>query len=906
MEKNIPVDQRLINQWKEYAVETVENFRIGMAFNYTDGCDSVPERMKYFYQRQRDELLTLKDKPLLKSIHMTPARIQANLKLDLARFRSRLDLQVNIAEAICWWKFTRRFVQTDKVLSFAESFVDHPNPYLAIAAQMETLPTKVWRDFLWYANVDFASYESFLRRLTNEQKVLLRQTHDDLYGEHPTVPEVSRPRGIRGRLKNLISSVTVSRLIKENNYATGSRYLTKGAWAYNLLNLDFGFSLYSKGKNDDTEIQNRSPFRFLSVKEHINDFIVNQETGRYWALYKSARSNYGYCPNRKVEISTHICPGFWWTLFIHLMFWVVSPILFITALKGWISTDFPLAHLIQVVKHSGKDDTLLTAPITIWIRLALVILASFPTVPVVLGMVVHGIYDLIRLFFIKLIPGTTNIIITSFEKVATVVKDWWNRDEAARVMLTKLWSIVKLSASIILVPTIALLIMVGPNYCLHFSGHLKSLGFNEVLIRSSLFILSLSLLWSAAKLYFTKLRGKELPATVKAVMATIFIFPLLEPMYIVVVDYSLTWMVSYGTYLLGLIFGVVDHVFHHLLASCWLLLGIFAVIFPISVGVLNMSDEKSFAQLDRYIQKISIWWFLITGVISIFFLGRNADPSQQSIVSMAVSLNVVGGMLVLTAYIISVFINSETITDRVVAEEVAQTYEYTWFDKTASDSIRRTKLTKSNVYQNKWLLSLGAEERIGVMNDFDDLIRRVFAYENRQMTWEVIDKLVMILSEELIEKISREEKLLTKNSPKFRKYALLRLLDNYSIRESLDQWKKLETERAARKTRRLKRVALLIRAWKVISLSVLMIASMVGLVGMLIWLGVSPVAKAVGKAIAWLSNIIWIVCKKVYFVVYMVVIRPIIWIFKTLSQLRALVILFNERCPWVTKPKVLD
>ena len=47
----------------------------------------------------------------------------------------------------------------------------------------------------------------------------------------------------------------------------------------------------------------------------------------YWQLYRSARSNYVICPEKEVELKNHVCPGFWMTLFLHAMFWIVSPVI---------------------------------------------------------------------------------------------------------------------------------------------------------------------------------------------------------------------------------------------------------------------------------------------------------------------------------------------------------------------------------------------------------------------------------------------------------------------------------------------------------------------------------------------------------------------------------------------------
>ena len=107
--------------------------------------------------------------------------------------------------------------------------------------------------------------------------------------------------------------------------------------SYNLLGLDFGFNAYPKGANNDEKVIEISPLKFLSVKNHADDFVVNTETGgKYWWLYRTARSNYAWNSNREISLKTHICPGFWYTIFVHLLFWVISPLAFVS-LMGMIT-----------------------------------------------------------------------------------------------------------------------------------------------------------------------------------------------------------------------------------------------------------------------------------------------------------------------------------------------------------------------------------------------------------------------------------------------------------------------------------------------------------------------------------------------------------------------------------------
>jgi hypothetical protein len=232
------------------------------------------------------------------------------------------------------------------------------NKYVSRVAKIESLPSSVWRKLLWRENIDLASYEACLRRLKPEQVKAIIDNYNDLFEEN-VIPRVFR-KSLRDRVKIFFKKITVKGLLEEK-YNPQKRNLSKGAYAYNLLSLDFGFSLYPKGNDNDTEIANRKFTRFLSVKEHVNDFVVNQEDGKYWWLYKKVRSNYAFRPKKEVQIKSHICPGFWKTLIIQTLFWIVSPIALIAAGITIMESGFTGKVLIG----------LLALPMILWSLMAL-------------------------------------------------------------------------------------------------------------------------------------------------------------------------------------------------------------------------------------------------------------------------------------------------------------------------------------------------------------------------------------------------------------------------------------------------------------------------------------------------------------------------------------------------------
>lgn len=243
------------------------------------------------------------------------------------QFTKKYQIQI----ALLFWKFVRQEMKKEtlqKKRSFLSSFLNNKiaieNVYVRTVSKIESLPTSVWRKILWRENMDFMSYESFLRRLSTEQIEAIKDNYNDLFSAKPVIPRVFK-KSLRDRIKMLFGAITVSKLLNEEQNISLHKQ-TKGAYAFDLLGLDFGFSLYPKGDDNDTKITNKKFTRFLSVKEHINDFVVNLEDGKYWWLYKTARSNYAFNPDAEVEIKSHICPGFWMTLFLHFIFWIVSPI----------------------------------------------------------------------------------------------------------------------------------------------------------------------------------------------------------------------------------------------------------------------------------------------------------------------------------------------------------------------------------------------------------------------------------------------------------------------------------------------------------------------------------------------------------------------------------------------------
>lgn len=257
-------------------------------------------------------------------------------------------------KALCLWTFVKEhFKDNDMSVrrKFLKNFINQEiHTLLSFVAMIESLPTSVFRKVLWKYNLDFMTDESFLRRVEFEpeegairkflqkykidllipryflneiedsQEEAVRRNYQQLF-EKNKVPEVF------GWFEITFKKISVEKLLKEKTDFR-NRYERKGAMSYNLLNLDFGQNAYPRGYDDDYKQIEINPFYFFSEKNHADDFIVNQEFGKYSWLYKKRLSNYVWGRYKDVQLKKHICLGFLFTFIAHLIFWVISPLLF--------------------------------------------------------------------------------------------------------------------------------------------------------------------------------------------------------------------------------------------------------------------------------------------------------------------------------------------------------------------------------------------------------------------------------------------------------------------------------------------------------------------------------------------------------------------------------------------------
>jgi len=248
-------------------------------------------------------------------------------KTDVSRLR-----QEEIVKALTFWRFYNNLkAHVDKIKDLPEDLDQVRHELLeriisegnlrSTVGEWLRLPVTVVETLKWSANIDFQSRESFLRRLTRMQQFAIHQA-DLQFFTHNVVPSCLRNGVFRTWFHK---HVTYASLLAEP-LVSEKRTESKSAWARSYMRMDFGHAMYPGGDMDDS-VESGDLRKFLSIKNHVNDFAVNQHDGLYWFLYKHLRSNYIWNRDGDVQLKVQICPGFWLTMFSWLFLLVASPIL---------------------------------------------------------------------------------------------------------------------------------------------------------------------------------------------------------------------------------------------------------------------------------------------------------------------------------------------------------------------------------------------------------------------------------------------------------------------------------------------------------------------------------------------------------------------------------------------------
>lgn len=228
-------------------------------------------------------------------------------------------------------------------------FVQHADPYLSAIAALESLPTPVVRRVLWFANIDFQSRESFLRRLTMEQLAVLVE-HALIFDEArlvfhpPEYPKPELPCFRSGWVNAIAESFHPEKHTRWDATkplgCEDERYASKAAIAVNVFGWDLGFKLYHDDVNDVPNSTTLAGQVLLSSEGE--EFSVNTESrGAYAWLYQTLRSNPLWNEHAEIRLRPHVCPGFWATLSVWAVVAIVSPLAFFMLLATGLSGGLP-------------------------------------------------------------------------------------------------------------------------------------------------------------------------------------------------------------------------------------------------------------------------------------------------------------------------------------------------------------------------------------------------------------------------------------------------------------------------------------------------------------------------------------------------------------------------------------
>lgn len=203
-------------------------------------------------------------------------------------------------------------------------------------ANLECLPTPMFRRALWYFNIDFLSPESFLRRITEQQRLDLNYVRGAISGPQIHVPACCTV-GYKNRIRSwLFGNWTVENMYDENH--TERRYEEKGAIAREFFWLDWGYNLYEDSKED---AQNKLAFyrRMFTKKTNENPFSVNDDDGLFFWLFATLVSNWAWNYQKEVRFDGHVCLRAQYTIATWIFVILGSPLLLALGLMSdsWIS-----------------------------------------------------------------------------------------------------------------------------------------------------------------------------------------------------------------------------------------------------------------------------------------------------------------------------------------------------------------------------------------------------------------------------------------------------------------------------------------------------------------------------------------------------------------------------------------
>lgn len=614
------------------------------------------------------------------------------------------ELRKEMQEAIAFWRFLRKFPEISFLNHFDEKvainikrewtremFIENgwekennpKNKYFRIIAQIETLPTIVWRKLLWRENIDFMSFESCLRRLTEEQKKAIEENFYDLFPRSSSFSHESKiPRVMKKTWRDRIKIFFGLIKLEEENYNDEKRNLSKGSWAFNLLGIDFGFSLYPKGENNDEKITNKKFTRFLSVKDHIDDFVVNTEDGKYFRAYKIARSNYVLRPKKNVDLKSHVCPGFWYTLIIHFIFWIVSPIAIISSLVLIVNNGFVWENMVPAI----------------------------PGILMILWLAMATIKILFQ-FFIK------KPLILLFKLLAKM-----NVKEETIKKTKKVFLIIGviILASLLLFAVFKIIVLLALLYWKIASSMFSDLGIIIALLATITlyFYSTYCVIWFIRKIYEEETKYKKIPRSIRWTLhATIFSFIVsLFDNYLIkpIINTVISWSQSFWQWYT-----------QDILISSWVILTIVFLVTLINFFMKFLKDDKWLSKIKNIFKLVNNSWLVITLLLFTYKI-------ILMIGSDIYFIDFIGVLpLILFSFILISMGLSFTMLEEIRPEKIAlkeRAEEILSHSKTILDEDSDFKRIRNYIIYSKWIKKIEEEKRKEVVREIITLSNSLFYY----------------------------------------------------------------------------------------------------------------------------------------------------------------------------------
>jgi len=254
-------------------------------------------------------------------------------------------------------KDLRKNAAVDVGEKLANIFVSTNNECVKIVCILQFLPDDVFRQWLWYYNVDFQGKEDFLRRLTDEQSSLLHDHWCKLNDENVDMYDL--PCFTVGWINKVYKALGLPRDFAD-------KMLPKAAIAFNFPG-GIGFKLYPNRDNDQQADRRMamqfhdgkgyfdyfmSAFTFKSLKEVAprGEFVINKESGLFWLMFKTMFRTFNW--TKEPDLGPYVCPAVQVTSVFWLCLIPLSSLVFVLAwLDVFYNGSGQLWHILGIAPY---------------------------------------------------------------------------------------------------------------------------------------------------------------------------------------------------------------------------------------------------------------------------------------------------------------------------------------------------------------------------------------------------------------------------------------------------------------------------------------------------------------------------------------------------------------------------